>query len=529
MPRKPLSLGRRILGWVNSQVGRPSASVHAAATVGRLANDWITSLLSSDQELKADIGLLRSRSRQVTRDNPYIAGVARTLINNVLGPKGVTVRPRIRRPDGKAWKEANVMLKEHWDRWCKWGNCSMDGRGSFANKQRTLLRSWFVDGEAVARRVHISGEYGMRIQLLDSDQIDHMYNVSRTPNGTQIRLGVETDMYGKIIQFHMFSGHPTDLFSLGRNTKPVPAEDIVFFYDELRSGQIRGIPMMTPAILTTKLNDEYVIATLMQARIGASAGGFFETDPNIYSPAIDAPDGTESSKSLMMNLQPGVAKQLPPGLKWVANNPSFPQNTFGDFEKVMNLGASRALGISYATYSGDLSEANYASGRRGSMGEQETWSSIQEDFANAIVFPIYRDFIKMGVLSGAIKLPAGLTVEQAQEQCTLDLRGWPWEDPLKDVSASEKELDNHLTSHTRILARQGVVFEDILDEIEEEREQMAERNIKPKVSSDATKNNTTDDKNSIVDSDEEEEDDSEEDDMKDEEKARVLKLAGGNR
>ncbi|MCF1193541.1 phage portal protein, partial [Mangrovimonas sp. AS39] len=95
----------------------------------------------------------------------------------------------------------------------------------------------------------------------------------------------------------------------------------IHLFLQLRPGQTRGVPPLSPVMLTLKLVDEFTIATLMQARIAASAGGFFETDPTAYTPQENAPDGTPG-RALELDLEPGVTRQLPPGLKFAPFDPA---------------------------------------------------------------------------------------------------------------------------------------------------------------------------------------------------------------
>lgn len=462
----------------------PNASAYAAATAGRLAHDWMATLLSSDAILRSSLFPLRARSRQLINDNAYCGGYVNTLLDNVLGERGIVVKPRVLGADGKPWKEVNETLAEHFERWSADGECSVDGHGAFIDCQELMLRTGASDGEILVR--HIVGRpedrYAYRIQLIDPDLLDHEWHKPPNADGSQIRLGVETDRYGKRLYYHMFRRHPYDGVAIDRTRVPVPARDIIHSFSALRAGQVRGVPPLTPTILTLKLNDEYIIAVLMAARIGASGGGgFFETDPDIYTAPVNAPDGTGVNKSIRMDLEPGVSRQLPPGITWKANNPAFPQDTLGDFERFMLQSAARSVGLSYATFTGDLSEANYASGRRGSLSERETFRRWQRQLGTSVIGRIYSMWVRFASMSRAMQLPA-IPLDQLS-RFTLELRGWRWDDPVKDVKASELEIANRLTSRTRVCSEIGRTFSEILDEIEEEEREMKRRGIIPTLQS----------------------------------------------
>ena len=73
---------------------RRSAPVKAArsfnaANGSRLTLDWIMSPLSADAELNGKLAALRSRSRDLERNNEWARGFFRTLENNTIGENGI--------------------------------------------------------------------------------------------------------------------------------------------------------------------------------------------------------------------------------------------------------------------------------------------------------------------------------------------------------------------------------------------------------------------------------------------------------
>ncbi len=456
----------RAARWLNEKVnGRPRA-VYGAATTGRMAEDWMAQILSADAEMRYVLSTIRARSRQLVRDNAHAAGFVHALVDGVLGEAAIGVNPRARTADDTLDDAANRVL---WDAWCQWQRrevCSADGQTNFAELQRLIFRTWATDGEVLVRRgFGAPNAFGYDLQVIDADLLDERYNVAPEPGRHEVRMGVEIDARGRPVAYHLFQRHPHDVFFTPTQDRVrVPADQILHLFLQLRPGQTRGVPPLTPVMLALRLLDEYTIAELMMARVASSAGGFFETDPDAYTPSQDAPDGTSASKSIRLDLEPGVSQQLPPGITFKAWDPKHPTDAFEPFQKVLLRMVARGSGsgVSYATLTGDLSEANYSSDRAGRLAERDAWRGLQRWFADRLLCPVYTDVVRFGLLAGAIPLRLADAPRLAAH--AFEYRGWPWVDPVKDISAAAQELALRLTSPQRVCAERGRDFETILEE-----------------------------------------------------------------
>lgn len=466
------SVFARLARWADRKLnGRPPAAVYGAATSGRVAEDWMAQILSADAEMRYVLSTLRARARQLVRDNAHAAGFVHALVDGVLGPDAIGVRPRVRLASGELDDAANAALWNAWSTWREAETCSADGQNDEAELQRLIFRTWATDGEVFIRRgFGAPNRFGYDVQVLDADLCDETLNVAAGPNQAEIRMGVEVDARGRPQAYHMFTRHPRDLsFASTPARVRIPAREILHLFLQLRPGQTRGLPLLTPVMLPLHLLDEYTIAELMQSRIAASAGGFFETDKDAYTPGEDSPDGTSPDKTLRLDLEPGVGQQLPPGVKWAAWDPKHPSDVFEPFTKsfLRMIARGSGTGVSYATLTGDLSEANYSSDRAGRLAERDAWRGLQRWFAKRYLRHVWGDVVKFGTLSGALPFAMGDVARLTAHD--FEYRGWPWVDPLKDINAAGEELDLFLTSHQRICAERGRDFETILEERAEEK------------------------------------------------------------
>jgi capsid protein len=65
---------------------------YAAANKGRLLNDFMDSERSADSELRPVIKVLRSRSRDLSRNNEYAKRYLNLVKSNVVGDRGYTLQ-----------------------------------------------------------------------------------------------------------------------------------------------------------------------------------------------------------------------------------------------------------------------------------------------------------------------------------------------------------------------------------------------------------------------------------------------------
>jgi lambda family phage portal protein len=452
--------------------GRPQASTYRGATTSRLTDDWYPALLSADQALKADGRLLRARSRQLFRDNAHMAGYGMALRDNVVGPDacGIGVQARNTLTDGRPGfdRGLNQYLEERFGAWCMPEVCSADGRDSFGDLTRLYVTTLAMDGEVLWRELPgFDNEFGYAIQILDADQLDDSLNRPPTDVQNEIRQGVEVDQYNRAVAYWMWTVHPSE-WGRKKERIRVPATELHHDFVKGRPGQTRGIPWLTPALFAWKMLDGYTEAEVVQARLAAAAGGFFTAtgeDAALFAEENEA--ATEGPKPMVtMDLEPGLARQLPPGLHYEGIDPTHPNGNFAQFQKAILRMVARAGGTSYTTLSGDFENTNYSSGRMGLLPERDFYRFVAHFVTTRFNRPIYLHWLTFGSLSGALRLPSP-TVSGLSAHA-WEYRGWPWIDPLNDIQANERKLRLGLTSRQRLCAELGLDFEDVLEELKAE-------------------------------------------------------------
>lgn len=453
-------LGVRADGW---------SAAYRGADSGRLFADWGALALHPDIEARYSLKSLRSRARDLVRNHDYVTGAVESFVDNVIG-QGMRLKPTVKDRAGELVREINWEIERAWSDWGHAENASVDGMLSWVELKQLIIRSWVTDGEVfVRRRKGWSNPYGFAIQLLDPDLLDEGYNVRPNGAGIEIRMGVEMDADGRRLAYHFFRNHPSE--GLGRDRVRVSAVEITHFFVPYRAGQTRGITPFAPVLITTKMQNGMMEAELVASRTAAAKMG---TIKNMQPEAVAAyaqrlamaTQKGETIKPRRMEVAPGLIEELLPGQEFEGFDPTHPNTAFESFLKTLHLGIARALSISYLTYTGDVSAANYSSMRAGLIPERDHWKVIQDRFSEQVCRPIYRDWVGTSLLTGALRLPSPVAADY--QDVLWRGRRWQWVDPLDDLIASERAVHLGITSRQRIAADQGHDFEVIVDETAED-------------------------------------------------------------
>ena len=165
-----------------------------AATLDRLTSGWATNTGQIDRDLRGDIAALRSRARELAKNNDYAKKYLRLLKQNVIGSEGFVLQVRSydtqvikNKPIKRLDEYANRIIEEHFYRWGDEFNADITGKLTFRKLMEVALISVVRDGEVFIRKIvnREVNRYGFTLQLIPSDYIDHTYTAELN-NGNYI-------------------------------------------------------------------------------------------------------------------------------------------------------------------------------------------------------------------------------------------------------------------------------------------------------------------------------------------------------
>jgi lambda family phage portal protein len=433
----------------------------AAAQVGRLTFDWATSILSRDQKLWTDLRKLRSRARELADNDPTAAKFLSLCVANVIGKHGVTMQPKVKNLRGDKLADAlNAQIKAEWHLWRQKGNCTLDGKLSFDELERLLIRTAAMDGEFLVIEKVVNNPWGFALQHMDMDQLDHTFFLEQTTIGTEIRMGVEVDKFRKPVAYHLWNRHPNEWTSRPMDRVRVPANIVCHAYLPDSALQTRGVPWMAPAMFQMNMLKGYMEAEIIAARVGACQMGIISDDKGSGE---YKGEGVNEDGTINMEATPGGFLQIGSN-KFDTFKPEHPNTAFGNFVKEVKRGIASSLGVSYNSLAEDLENVNFSSIRAGLLNERDMWRVRQRWMIEVFHKPVFRAWLASAVLAGRIDLSVR-DEDEVAEQCHWHPRGWPWVDPVKDQQSNALGVQNGFTTRQRLLGEQGYDLEDTLAEL----------------------------------------------------------------
>lgn len=477
---------RAAIGMTAPRAFFGNTGAYQGAQQSRHTADWNPGILSPDQEIGPGLRVLRARSRDMHRNSAHGTGFTRDLRDNVVGVEegGIRLQARNRYSDGRTLtgftSEFNKDLNDHLEaRWVAWGEpevCSADGRSSWADLQRLYITTLAVDGEVLWRELPgFDNAFGYAVEILDADQIDETLNRPRSEGQNEIRYGVEVDRYNRPVAYWMWQGHPSEWAKRKERTR-VSAEFVHLDFIQLRPGQTRGVPWLSPVLFLWRHWEGFTQAEVMQARAAACMGGFFTatgTDADMWLPTSGKPN--EKGEPIAMSMEPNLYRMLPPGLKLDNVEPTHPNPNAPEFRRDILMTLAKGLGPSFTTTSGDFSNTNYSSGRMGLLPERDFFRACARFETRRFHRLVYRGWLNASALNGAIAVPSQDPATYSAHK--WEYRGWPWIDPLNDAQAKELMLALGLTTPQKMCAELGVDFEENLEELKEAKRLAAEYGV----------------------------------------------------
>lgn len=430
---------------------------------GRLFADFFSSSASADQELKQALVTLRNRSRELSRNDAYVARYLNLLNSNVVGHNGIRVNAKARDADGSLDAVANTTIEQAWRKWSKKGNCTVDGQMSLIDCQRLFIEALARDGEVLIRQITDPvSDFGYKIEFLEADHLNETKNEIYT-NGNRVVMGVEIDQNRKPVAYHLYKNHPNDLgLNQNNETIRVPAEEIIHAFVRQRPEQTRGYPFVSAVMGNIKMLNGYYEAEITAARVSSAKMGFFT------SPAGDGYVGEDMQDEYtpIMSAEPATFEQLPAGMDFKAFDPAHPTTAFESFSTAILRSIASGLNISYHSLSNDLSSVNYSSLRAGSLEDRDQYRVLQKFMIEHFIEPVFRSWLK-NAMTRTINLPIQ-KYDKFADGVNYIPRSWGWVDPQKEMMANIAGLQNGIVTYQDIESNYGRDVEELFEQHERE-------------------------------------------------------------
>ena len=454
----------RVIGWVDPSRGRQrfrERYLLTRAYEGASRSDgWTVRRpgASAQADYVADARELRHRARTLAANVPYIAQAISVMVSCTVG---AGVIPRwVGDVDGKVLK-----------RWTEWVPVAdYDGLLDFYGLQAKAWGTMKVDGSVLVRlRERRTGPttVPLQLQLLEIDWLDHERNEVRGSN--EVIGGIEYGPKGERVAYWLFDRHPGDvgLRVRMRESKRVPAQEIIHLFNPARPGQQNGITALAAVVAGVRDLQVYEDAEQARKNLEARMGVIGEWDENMLN-GMELPESAKNPDGGPVTLDIGElagggAMALPPGLR----NPTFIQPAAApghvDYVKHRQKTLAAGVGVPYEFMTGDMSEVNFSSSRVRTNQykrdvEREQWTLLVPMFLNRVAAR-WLELLDLTPGGGVPGVHADWTTPK-----------WASVNPVQDVAADLSEIKGGLCSISEKIRQRGydpeMVFTELRTDLE---------------------------------------------------------------
>lgn len=429
--------------WALSRVqARMQLRAYEGAQKGRRTRGWRTSDAGPIAEVRAGRSMLRQRSRDLVRNNPW---AARAIAIKIANQIGTGIRPRAD-TGNEALNRRIDALHEEWSR-----DCAPESGGDLYGMQALAATGRAESGEALIlldRRVISRRRVPLTMQVLEPDWLaDDTALFAEISDGWVD--GIRFDGSGNRLAYRLWQSNPNETgVRMRRDTRDVPASDLIHLFKRTRPGQIRGVPDASPVMTLHRDLSDYFDAALMLAKVQAVLGAFVTQNGGPVAAPMGRASEDEAGNKLE-ELAPGVIAYLNPGedVKFLSPQGGGP---FRDYSRMMLHEAAVGWGITYHSLTGDLADANYSSLRAGSLDVRRLTEQDQYlMYIPMMCRPIWDAFIGQAVLAGL--LPS----EAAGAPAKFTPPRFEMVDPNKDTEAMKSQIRAGLMTWAEAVSEMG--------------------------------------------------------------------------
>lgn len=428
---------------------------YAGATTGRRGGSWRDANASANVSIGGKLSLLRARSHEMVRDNWAFARILDVLVAHSVG-HGIQILP------DNGSDRIDRQVRERFDEWSETAEITDEGDLHFAIG--LAVRSMFEGGSSLIRFVprprrgdDTSVNFGL--QVLEGEHIDHSRDGA--VDGRHVRLGVALGDHDRRLGYYLHPAHPGDAWAAAHSGSRgvsvfTPRSEVLHLYRALRPGQLLGVPIFAPVLLTARDHQDLMDAVIVKAKIEACFAGFIRRpdglDPLGAQTATDARTGQE-----ITSLEPGMLVRLQMGEDITFASPPS-GGSFAEVNQATLYAMAAGAGVTYDQLTGDLRQANYSSLRAGKIEfrrliEQIQWLTIIPQVHRRIAHEWTRRAIAEGVLRRRSQGYRWQFIVPANEPI----------DPKKDLEADIMAVRAGRMSPQEFVAGWGRDWRDVVD------------------------------------------------------------------
>lgn len=457
---------------------------------------WNPANQSANQEISEAKEIVDARSKDMSRNDGYIAGAIDTHKDSIVGAQfslnskpNLTVLQSISKNFTEEWlEEHRVQVEAQFTIWAESSENYVDAQGinNFTGLIRLGTGLSVVTGEILATSEWIRGggsPFNTAIQMID---VDRLSNPNGVADHATLSRGISTNKFGKPLVFHIRGDHPSEYnnFQRANSWKPVNArkpwgrKQVIHIYEQQRANQSRSVSKIVSVLKELSMTKKYKDVVLQNAVMNATFAATLESE----LPAEVSYDQLKTSSEDYMNqvaaysgknnrfkVDGAKVTHLWPGQKLNLQTPSSPGGVGDDFESSLWGYIAAPLGLSREELTGDFTKTNFASAKAAMGNTRKHMMGRKKMFADRFATNIFQLWYEEALNKGIIALPAGVDyrkfyttqMKDALTACSWIGAGESQLDQSKHIDAAIKRINANLSTHEIEAAVLGNDFRDV--------------------------------------------------------------------
>ncbi len=396
---------------------------------------------SADYAMYQTADHLRNYARWLDENHDLCIGVLDELESRIVG-KGLHIEPAAMLRNGELAEDFNEHLAALWK---EWTNSRPDAsrQYSWTQLQKLIVRTKYRDGELFVQ--HLEGlnrglthtsKIPYSLEFIEPDFCPHEYMRAENLGLNQRRIvqGIEMNQWRQPVGYHMYRQHPNDMalgFTRGNfDTKFVSAEKIMHLKFTRKLHQARGITILHGVMRRLEDIKEYEESERIAARVNAAFTAVItkHQESSVPNALPDTPSGKRQ-----LSMAPGmIFDDLLPGEDVKAIGSERPNTALEPYRKAMMRAVAAGTNTSHSSISKSY-DGTYSAQRQELVESIEGYHAEQCILVQTFYEPIYKKFIDMALLSGAIDA-RNINLDTLYDFVWLGPT-IPWIDPKKEAEA----------------------------------------------------------------------------------------------
>lgn len=440
---------------------------YSTSKTRRTLYGWNTKTLDADSAMLPDLPVLRDDCNDLARKNPLAFGAINTSCTNIVGT-GLRLQSRIDREvlnmtddEADAWESTTEREFRLWAETKDF--CDIERKQNFAGLQNLALRSTFDNGDIFGVMPYIERTgcpYGLKVQLVEASRV---CNPNNQADSESIAGGIEKNKEtGEAVAYHIASQHPGNaLYKTKIAWNKIDAfnetgrRNVIHLFKQLRVGQTRGLPFLTPVIEAFKQLGRYTEAELAAAVVAACFTVFIKTktgDGELNTIVTDSQASGQAGQSPTnggYKLVEGGVVELAEGEDITTASPGRPNALFDPFVTAILRQIGVALELPYEILVKHFL-ASYSAARASLLEAWKFFTERRKWLADNFCQPIYELWMDEAIALGRISAP-GYYDDPLIRMAYL---GSLWVGPsrgmideTKEVGAAVQRMEAGLTTH----------------------------------------------------------------------------------